>query len=57
MVAIMHVWEVVVYIVIRGGHRGSRFCSFLQHHGLRLLVLIVGDLRFADGVHGFSVAL
>ena len=35
----------------------ARFCGFLQHRGLRLLVLIVGGLRFADVVHGFSVAL
>ena len=31
----------------------ARFCGFLQHHGLRLLVLIVGGLRFADVVHDF----
>ena len=35
----------------------ARFCGFLQHHGLRFLVLIIGGLRFADVVHGFSVAL
>ena len=35
----------------------ARFFGFLQHRGLRLLVLIVGGLRFADVVHGFSVAL
>ena len=33
------------------------FCSLLQHHGLRLLALIVGSLGFADVVNGFSVAL
>ena len=32
-----------------------QFCGFLQHCGLRLLVLIVGSLQFAV-VHGFSVA-
>ena len=34
----------------------ARFCSFLQHHGLRLLVLIIGGLQLADVVHSFSVA-
>ena len=33
------------------------FRGFLQHRGLRLLVLIVRSLWFADVVHGFSVAL
>ena len=31
----------------------ARFCGFPQHHGLRLLVLIVGGLWFADVVHSF----
>ena len=31
----------------------TQFCGFLQHCGLRLLVVIVGGLRFADVVHGF----
>ena len=35
----------------------ARFCGFLRHRGLRLLVFIAGGLRFPDVVHGFSVAL
>ena len=35
----------------------ARFCGFLQHCGLWLLVFIIGSLRFADVVHSFSVAL
>ena len=35
----------------------ARFCGFLRHHGLRLLVLIVGGLQFADVIFGFLVAL
>ena len=37
----------------------AQFCSFqhVQHHGLQLLVLIIGGLQFVDVVHGFSVAL
>ena len=35
----------------------AQFCGFLQHRSLRLLVLILGSLRFADVVHGFLVAL
>ena len=35
----------------------ARFCGFLQHRGLRFLIPIVGGLRFADVVHGVSVAL
>ena len=31
----------------------ARFCSFLQHHSLWFLVLIVGSLQFADVVHSF----
>ena len=35
----------------------ARFCGFLQHRGLQLLVIILGSLRFADVVHSFLVAL
>ena len=35
----------------------ARFCGFLQHRGLRLLVLFVGGLQFEYVFHGFSVAL
>ena len=35
----------------------ARFCGFLHHHGLWLLAIIIGGLRFTDVVHGFSVAL
>ena len=32
----------------------ARFYDFLQHHGLRLLILIIGGLWFADVVQFFS---
>ena len=35
----------------------ARFCGFLQHHGLWLLVLIIGSLWFAAVFHSFLVAL